>query len=511
MVTGPTVMRLPSDLARFRAHRRVQEDYTYIRLTGNLATLPPEALLNASEGTTVVDLEAVVFERGEMSAWRTYIQTAKSKVRSLQLLGCPPRFLETALSPNDLEDKVQVRTFALRHPCDKCNTMTTQVIDVAKHLEQLVSGELPATLCISCRSSLVAPVTYEQIALLRALPERDNDGALETFLAQARAEPLDKLENCLAPLQLRPAKPPPPRSKRRLYVAATVGVLLIGGVTVKVLNLGNEPTTKVPAVVVAPDDKVVTPAKPLTFTRPDWIISDVPASASCHDMFNGLTCVGISSYRSNRDEGAAEATDAALDELVSAVGLKITTPAFRDTIMSGYSDARTKALYELQTTNADVDDRVLNARRRVVKALLASGGGGVPAQRSDWHWEEFARDGGGSEFLVFVRYDISLDAVRALVEKYSTTTTVGGSRAMTAFPALAWRRQDFTGGALLTKVGHPFADAGIPPNSIIVAVGDQRVVDAPGFARILDQSPHGEVKITIAVGDDAEKVISIRR
>ena len=170
-------------------------------------------------------------------------------------------------------------------------------------------------------------------------------------------------------------------------------------------------------------------------------------------------CVGVSSYRPTRDDGIAEATDAALEELVSAVGLKISDPFFRENVMPVYSDVRAKALSALQTADleptsegsaatahAAADDLVRKARKHVVEVLQLSGGAAVPAQRSDWYWEEYARENGkGNEVLVFVRYDVSLDAVRALVDKYSAVTPVMGSSAMTAFPALAWHYPELHG------------------------------------------------------------------
>src|SRR4029079_1168357 len=161
-----------------------------------------------------------------------------------------------------------------------------------------------------------------------------------------------------------------------------------------------------------------------------WIVSDVPASAYCHDMINRLMCVGISAFHGNKEDGVPEATDAALEELISAVGLKISTPFFKDTVVPSYSDARNKALGALQsasmerTSDAKIAvykaalDTVHNARKRVVAALQTSGGAAVPTQRCDWYWEEYEGEGGSgdTELLVFVRFDVSLDAVRALVD-----------------------------------------------------------------------------------------------
>jgi S1-C subfamily serine protease len=85
---------------------------------------------------------------------------------------------------------------------------------------------------------------------------------------------------------------------------------------------------------------------------------------------------------------------------------------------------------------------------------------------------------------------------------------------MTAFPALAWQYADFTGGAMLTKVAHPFADAGIAAQSVVMAVGDQRVGDAIGFARRIDewrQQPTGDLTLMVKTGDTPAHPVEVRR
>src|SRR5262249_19754656 len=155
----------------------------------------------------------------------------------------------------------------------------------------------------------------------------------------------DKLENCLvaaktAPLPLTPSRPN--------YLMTAALVVLASGAAVVGVELWHQRTQ--PAPIVASPTPVVPPQK-TTFARPEWILSDVPSSAYCHDMINRLMCVGVSGYRSDRDDAVAEATDAALDELVNAVGLRIAEPMFRETIMPAYSESRMKALTALQTAD----------------------------------------------------------------------------------------------------------------------------------------------------------------
>jgi hypothetical protein len=505
--------RLAPDLNRFRAHRRLHKDHTYLRLSGNLAALPSERLLAASEATTVVDLTGAVFESGQLTAWRAYVRGALGKLRSLQLLGCPLGFLEGAVAPEDLRDKLKIRTFALSYDCLRCNTAMPQMVDVAEHLELLVGGIAPPALCTTCGSSLVAIPTASQAVVMRMLPARDRDPVLDKFLATARAEPLDKLENILVAL---PAKLPvaPARSSRMVVLAMALALLVIGGLAATVLTLWRQRGEPAPATTT---QAAVAPKPAPTFERPAWIMSDNPSSAYCHDMINRLMCIGVSSYRPTRDEAVAEASDAALDELVSAVGLKISDPFFRDTVMSSYAGPRAKALSALQATDLEQTspaavDAVAKARRRVAEILRASGGAAVPSQRSDWYWEEYAAKKGGTEVLVFIRYDVPLDALKALVEKYSATTTILGSTVTTAFPALAWQSADFTGGAMLTKVGHPLSDAGIAGSNVVMAVGDQRVSDATSFARRVEdwKQGAGSLQLTVAAGEGPARVVDVK-
>lgn len=513
---------LAPDLTRFRAFRRVYKGYTYLRMSGDLATIPSDLLAAASEGTTVADLEGIVFDsaHAHVTEWQTYVRTALTKLKSLQLLNCPLGFLEHAVALEDLRDKLKVRTFALPYDCLRCETTTAHMVDVAENLEQLVGGAAPTARCATCGSSLVAIPSADQIAFMRCLPARDRDASLDKFLATVRGEPSAKLENCLVAMPPKPAQAPV-GARRVTYVALGLGMLILGGLVAVALGLWKqrgEPTS-----VASTQGAVVAPRPPApTFERPAWILSDVPSSAYCHDMINRLMCIGVSSYRPTRDEAVAEASDAALEELVSAVGLKISEPFFRETVVAGYAGARAKALSALQAAELDqtsaayaaADDVVTKARKRVVEVLHASGGAAVPSQRSDWYWEEYAAKKGGTETLVFVRYDVTLDAIKALVEKYSAATPVAGSTVMTAFPALAWQYADFTGGAMLTKVGHPFADVGLASQSVVMAVGEQRVGDAIGFARRIEewkQQATGDLALTVKTDDAPAHVVKIQR
>jgi hypothetical protein len=513
---------LSQDLTRFRAYRKTHKGYTYVRLNGNIATLAPEALARACTGTTVVDLEGAVYERTQLGPWRSFLQAAMPKTKTLQLMNLPPAFLETAVAVDDLHDRVKVRTFAMTFYCGTCDVTNAYSIDVASNLEQLAVGAVPPGRCPSCRSSLMPVTTEELVAVLRALPARDRDPDLDSFLVKARAEPLHKLDNALT-FSKSSASAAPKGGKGLFVVGGLAVAVLVGGTGVawKMWN-GKEQPPPVEKVATPPPVPEA-PPRP-QFVRPDWITSDVPSSGYCHEKDGRLICVGVSAYRAKRDDGVTEATDAALDELVSSVGLKIPDPYFRDTIAPEYSAMRAKALSALQaaTLNRTADakaaanysaiaDAVRKARRRVVEVLQATAGVAIPAQRADWYWEEYASETDtSSEYLVFVRYDVSTDGVKALVEKYSSTMDVLGSKAMTAFPAIGWSHEGFQGGIFLAKVGDRLAKAGISGQDVIVSAGNKTVLDLSSLEHRLEAAK-GDLQLAVVTGDAVPRAVTVKR
>jgi hypothetical protein len=66
---------------------------------------------------------------------------------------------------------------------------------------------------------------------------------------------------------------------------------------------------------------------------------------------------------------------------------------------------------------------------------------------------------------------------------------------------------------MLTKVTHTLSDAGIAASNVVMAVGDQRVSDATGFARRLDEWKQGTsaLQLTVGTGDGPARVIELKR
>ena len=68
--------------------------------------------------------------------------------------------------------------------------------------------------------------------------------------------------------------------------------------------------------------------------------------------------------------------------------------------------------------------------------------------------------------------------------------------AMTAFPALAWSRPSFAGGAVVVTVGNGrLAKAGIAARDLITAVDDKHIDDVGALAHKLQDATH-DVKLT---------------
>ncbi|HEY4056569.1 MAG TPA: S1C family serine protease, partial [Kofleriaceae bacterium] len=466
-----------------------------------------------------MDLEGIVFDEAGLGQWEECMHTLLPKVKQLQLHACPPGFLEAAVSTADLRDKVAIRTFIHAYECMRCDAMRPMSVDVATHLEDLVQGKMPDSVCATCKSTLLGMPSADLVAVLKALPARDRDPVLEKFFAKSRAEAPTKLENLLV---ISAKKPIAPASTGRGGLFAVLGLLtvVLAGVGYFAIDAWRNQKQN---VVVAPPPLTLdaAPAKP-QFVRPEWITEDTPSSSYCQDMINRVMCVGVSSYKTNRNEAVDEANNAALDELVNTVALKVPDPFFKESIVPSYGAARNAALSAVHAAEAERTGDVYKAaekaaatsRKLVADALRTSGSAAVPAQRSDWHWEEYAAPGGGpNEQLVFIRYDVALDAVRSLVEHYSVpVAAIGGASLVTAFPGLGWESPEFATGAIVVKPGRQLARAGVKAETVVVAIDDQPVTDALQLSRALEAADkaHTELHLKIAAPGVPTTTLSVK-
>jgi hypothetical protein len=515
---------IAQDTTRFRASSYSQGELTYLRLSGNLSAIVPEKVLEATEGTTIVDLEGGVFDGEGIDAWRAYFQGALSKVKTLQLLACPSGFLEHAVETNDLRNGLVVRSFAMLYECRRCDQTSSMFsVDVASNLEELVQGHLPGQSCPSCKSSVVPLLTPALLQRIKALPARDRDPALEKFLLKAKAEPLPKLHNVLGPAQAK-AKGAAAAGERggrgMMFAILAVIVAVLGALTYVVVNMSrdheNERDKRLATDLPVFDAGAVRPK----FVRPDWITSDAPSSAYCLDMMNQFSCVGVSSYRVNRDEALKEANDAALEELVYTIGLKITEPYFDTMVGQDYAGQRSKLIVDLRSAEADRTSEayigalkaLVDGRRRVVQALRMTGGPGVPVEisqctsTSTCYWEEYETETGKpNEQLVWVHFVVGVDAVRSMVGRYSDLVTVTGNQLVTVFPGVALQPDQAGNGAMVIKLGRgPLAKSGIAVKSVISEVDSKPITDAPQLAHTLDEAAKADRQVILGVTTGSE-------
>ena len=114
---------------------------------------------------------------------------------------------------------------------------------------------------------------------------------------------------------------------------------------------------------------------------------------------NRLSCVGISPYMDNREDARVDASNAAMEEMVNSIGLKLEDPAFQQQVRPIYDDSRARALSELEGVRGKAGGKeyqkalesVRASRKAVAEALVATGGAAAPTQQAAWYWEEYPK------------------------------------------------------------------------------------------------------------------------
>lgn len=501
--------QLTPDATRLRVERFGASKMSYTRISGNVdRSFPAEAVSKSLTGEAIVDLAgAKLVDQGGVIQWRTLIRTAQPLVSRITLVQCPPGFLERALVPEDVDERLQVLSFQVEYECSSCMLRTTRTIDAEESHAGLRSAHFPETPCETCRVPMMPLPSEDLLALLRIMQKPSAPQALRRFANKGAKRPANRLTDVLL---ARPARSIPPALIRAVYVIAALVVIILGVQAIIAYRLQNQQRQVVQAPTAAP---AAPTADIVNVVRPAWIISDTPASSYCHDLINHFMCVGVSSFQGSRDDAVIEANDAALEELSNAVGIKIADEVFKRKVLPMYQEPRQRTLGALATTvdrgtsaeYAKLVTLARDARKRAAEALRASGGTAVPAQRSDWFWEEYAVEKGtGSDFLVFVRYDISLDSIKALVEKYSVQVEVMESSAVTVFPGLAWKIPQVKSGAMIVKAGGALSKAGLKEQSIVTAVGEQAIADAAQLADRLKGAVKASVTAIVTPDEAAQ-------
>ena len=496
---------------RLHIDKHIEGRNTYLKFVGNLdGSFPSGKIAEGLEGTIVVDVSGIgTIDLAGAAEWRNFITQTKSAAERVFLVGCPPVLLERLTRQGDLGD--QVISFTMPYSCSKCATTASQVIDVEQHYDILKFATPPEMKCAHCKSATVCVAPEILLSRLRTLPRVEIDSGLRKFIKEMRDR---------KPVQPKEPKQPGVATGARLgmftglIVLALVAAAVLIGVNWYQTREARETQKKIEGVIASVEGNQGVVQR--NFSRPVWITSDTPGSAFCTDNVNRLSCVGVSAYTDSREDGRVEASNAALEEMANSIGLKIDSALFQERVRPIYEDGRAKALNELESVRGTpgvieyrkAREKVGKARKAVAEALAATGGAAAPAQQAAWYWEEYEKiSGTGNEFLVFVRYDISLSSMKSLMISYSDVIDAGGgAKVVTMFPSIAWEMPETSGGALVVKSGGDLAKLGVPENALVTSVDGTAVKTAPDMVARLKKAGRS-AKLTVVMPDGTVKQI----
>ena len=489
---------------RLHIDKHIEGRNTYLKFVGNLdGSFPSGKIAEGLEGTIVVDVSGIgTIDLAGAAEWRNFITQTKSGAERVFLVGCPPVLLERLTRQGDLGD--QVISFTMPYSCSRCATTASQVIDVGQHYDILKFATPPEMKCAHCKSPTVCVAPESLLSRLRTLPRVDIDSGLRKFINEMRDR--------------KPERPAAPKlanatdARLGMFTGLIVLALVAAGVLIGVnwyqTREARETQKKIEGVLGKVESSQQG-AVQRSFARPVWITSDTPGSAFCTDNVNRLSCVGISGYTQSREDGRIEASNAALDEMVNSIGLKVQSESFQDRVRPIYDAPRTKALADFEGVRGNpgspeytkAREAMVAGRKAVAEALMATGGSAAPAQQAAWYWEEYNKENGsGTEFLVFVRFDVSLSAMKSLMIGYSDLVDAGGSKVVTMFPAIAWKAPAATGGALVLKAGGALAKLGVSELSVVTGIGGEPVRTSSDLASKLRKGGAGKVAVVTPDG-----------
>jgi anti-anti-sigma regulatory factor len=467
---------------RLHVDKQIEGRSTYLKFVGNLdGSLPSSKIAEGLEGVIVVDLSGVgSVDLAGAAEWRNFITITKSTAERLYLVGCPPVMLQRLTRPGDLGDHLV--SFTMPYSCPNCATTASQLIDVSEHYDILKFATPPEMKCAHCKSPTTCVAPEALLSRLRSIPNVEIDSGLRKFIKEMRER-----------------KPERPKAKKKGAAGARLGmfsafivVAVLAAGTLVVINYfqQQQAQTKLEKAIAE-----VKPPAPMV-QRPAWVTSATPLSAYCTYYADKLSCVGVSSYLAARDAAQAEATSGALEEMANTIGLKISGKTFEETVRPLFGSARADALLALEnartTPTGDAYKRavevVRTARQAAAEALRSTGGSAAPVQQADWYWEEYNRaDAKGTEFLVFVRFDLNQDSLNALMQEYSSVVEVLGSKVVTLFPGLVWRQADAKQGVIVVDAGGRLKSLGVQDDDIILALNEEPVRGSADLASKLDK------------------------
>jgi anti-anti-sigma regulatory factor len=507
---------LPPDVADFLAsklkysvtgtERRLQIDKhidgrnTFVKLVGNLdGSFPSSKIAEGLEGTIVVDVSGVgTIDLAGAAEWRNLVTQTKPTAERLLVVGCPPILLERLNRQGDLGDVVV--SFSMPYSCQKCATTSSQMIDVAEHYDILKFATPPEMKCPQCKSPTVCSAPETLLSRLRTLSKPELDPALKRFIKEAR--------------ERKPAKPAAAASRAAGPAAAPRMGLWMGLMFVALLGAaGLMVLVYLKQREAVPAGGAGAAAAIAEVQRPGWILADTPLVNYCDEQANRTGCVGVSSYLATKEAGQVEAGFAAVEAIVNSIALKIENETFSGKVRPVFDAARAEALAELERHQANPKsdefqralEKVRDRRRRVADSFRRTGGSAAPQQQAAWFWEEYKKsEGEGFEYLVFVRYDVDADALRNLINEYTSVVDAGGGKVVTAFPQLAWRLPAVVDGAMVVEPGKALAARGVAEGDVIVGVGGQAVRNAAEAQAQLKRAGE-DAPLVVIGGQDGQK------
>jgi len=503
---------------RLRMDKIIEGRSTYLKLAGDLdGAFPREKLAEGMEGTIIIDVGGMgKIDPAGAAEWRGFVQMITPAAESIFLVGVPPGFLEKLTKPEDLGAKAQVITFAMPYSCAKCATTASQQVDVEQHFDVLKFATPPEMKCKDCKSPTTCAATEGLLSHLPTLPKPSITPATRKFIKDVQERKPEKKKAATTVAEAAAAG----RGGgigMMMGAAAVAAALAVGGI------IAYQYTQKKPAPTARDRSEVGKMAnwadkdKNPEGKRPAWVKAPKFFSAGCTTdvKTKAVSCVGVSSYMSNRGDASKEAKFAALEALVNEIGERISDEAWKP-VRKIYASRRADQIGRFDAIRDDPDDKkydraynnMRDAHLAVHKAFKKTAPALLPTKDSGTHWEEYSHgDGTPSKFLTFVRFTRNADQMGRLVDHYSKAKEVLGTKVVNFYPGVAWRYSNIEHGAIIVDLGKgDLMKIGIPKRGVVQFVQKKVVDDAKDFVDIMGE----EIK-RLKSGDGGELSMQVQR
>jgi hypothetical protein len=465
--------------AKVRVDKIIDGRITYLRLAGDLNnTFPRDKLAEGIEGAVIVDVGGIPrVEPAGAAEWRSFVTQVAPLVEQIYLVGVQPVFLEKLCGKDDLGAKAQVVDFTLPYSCGSCGTTTAQSINVAEHHAVLKFATAPELRCPQCKAAMLCAAGEALMTVLPTLPKPVISKELGYKIGELRARKLEKKTTTgIAPM----AREGAGVGRSRIVPVLLVLVLLVAGAAGLLawqrMGVKQEPGPYNIGPVVQASAK----------TRPLWITpAAVPGAASCtREADQGLSCSGVSLALASQSEAEDEASDAAYEALAFEVAGAGQANAWLSGIAPTILETRAATLAAFSRDPLSTQARRdLHEGRHAVARVLAK----VAPQPAGRYWEAFSGKD-GRKYVAFAQLRISAGDLAQLRAAYQKDAKALGATVVDYYPELGWRYGKLEHGAIVTKLEHgPLQDLGLAEHYVVLAVDGRDVVDAAGFAKIIDE------------------------